>query len=111
MSQINRFGGFYFVFIENLFIFAKNLDIMEIKRTTRSHYKIINGQLIPKKSYNTEKEGLIVTRFLNSRPEAIHQMIVYKCNQCNKWHIGSTGKLLSDDDKRKYEIKLKNNMY
>ena len=81
---------------------------MENKRNTRSHYKIINGELVPKKSYNTEKQALTVTRFLNSRPESIHQMITYKCSKCDKWHIGSTGKVLTAEDKNKYEQKLRN---
>ena len=83
---------------------------MENKRNTRSHYKIINGELVPKKAYDTEKQALTVTRFLNSRPEAIHQMIAYKCSKCDKWHIGSTGKLLTAEDKSKYEQKLRNNI-
>jgi hypothetical protein len=80
---------------------------MENKRNARSHYKIINGELVPKKSYDTEAEGLRMTRYLNSRPNTMHQMIVYKCSKCNKWHIGSTGKLLTEDDKFKYGNKLK----
>lgn len=80
---------------------------MEIKRNARSHYKIINGQMVEKVSYDTEAEGLRMTRYLNSRPNTIHQMIVYKCSKCDKWHIGSTGKLLTEDDKIKYGNKLK----
>lgn len=83
---------------------------MENKRSTRSHYKIINGELVPKKSYETEKQALTVTRFLNSRPESIHQMIAYKCSKCDKWHIGSTGKLLTSEDKEKYKNKLNENI-
>ena len=106
---------------------------MENKRNTRSHYKIINGEvkgraqaiwytnldiekrheeliMYRKKSYDTEKQALMVTRFLNSRPESIHQMIAYKCSKCDKWHIGSTGKLLTAEDKSKYEQKLRNNI-
>lgn len=78
-----------------------------MKRNTRSHYKIINGELVEKTSYKTENEALTVARFLNSREHTIHQMIAYKCSKCDKWHIGSTGKLLTEDDKIKYGDKLK----
>ena len=80
---------------------------MELKRNSRSHYKCINGELIPKKSYETEQEALTVARFLNSRENVIHKMVAYKCSKCNKWHIGSNGRLLTKEDREKYNEKLK----
>ena len=77
------------------------------KRTTRSHYKIVGDKLLPKKSYDTEKEALTVARFLNTQPNIIHKMIVYKCIKCNKWHIGNNGNLLKDEDREKIKEKLK----
>ena len=76
-------------------------------RTTRSHYKVVNGQLIEKVGYDTEKEALTVARFLNTRPNIMHKMIAYKCFKCNKWHVGSNGRLLTEEDREKAINKLR----
>lgn len=77
------------------------------KRGKRSHYKIINGELIPKKGYSTEKEAIQVCRYLNTQPNAIHKMVVYKCLLCGKWHIGHNSTVLDKKDKEKYKTKQK----
>ena len=79
----------------------------KIKRDVRSHYKIIGDKLVPKKVYNTEKEATIIALFLNTTQNAIHQKVAYKCVVCGKWHIGSTKKILTNDDKKIYQNKLK----
>ena len=33
-------------------------------------------------------------------------MVAYKCSKCDKWHIGSNGAILSEEDKLKYKKKL-----
>ena len=80
---------------------------MEEKRTTRSHYKVINGELVEKVGYNTEEEALTVARFLNTKPNVMHKMIAYKCFKCDKWHIGSNGRLLREEDREIAKDKLK----
>ena len=77
------------------------------KRTTRSHYKIIDGKMFPKKGYDTEMDALTTARFLNSQPNSIHKMVAYKCIKCDKWHIGSTDRVLTDEDRQKAREKLK----
>ena len=77
------------------------------KRTTRSHYKIIDGKMLPKKGYNTEMDALTTARFLNSQPYSIHKMVAYKCIKCDKWHIGSTDRVLTDEDRQEAREKLK----
>ena len=61
-----------------------------------------------KKSYGTEKEALNIARFLNTQPNIIHKMIVYKCIKCGKWHIGNNGSILTDEEREKIKEKLKN---
>ena len=46
---------------------------MDNKRSERSHYKIVNGELIPKKAYETELDAVTMARFLNSRENVIHK--------------------------------------
>ena len=77
------------------------------KRTVRSHYKVIDGKMLPKKGYNTEMDALTTARFLNSLPNSIHKMVAYKCIKCDKWHIGSTDRVLTDDDRQEAKEKLK----
>lgn len=78
------------------------------KRDSHSHYKVIDGQLVPKKAYETEKEALGAAFFINSRENTIHKMVVYKCHKCFKWHIGSNGKELTEEDKEHYSNMLRN---
>ena len=80
---------------------------MDNKRSARSHYKIVNGEPIPKKVYETELDAVTMARFLNSRENVIHKMVAYKCSKCNKWHIGNNGRFLTREDKEKYNEKLK----
>lgn len=83
------------------------ITYMDKKRNDRSHYKIVNGEFIPKKAYETELDAVTMARFLNSRENVIHKMVAYKCSKCNKWHIGSNGRLLTKEDREKYNEKLK----
>ncbi len=76
------------------------------KRTTRSHYKRIGDKLVDKVAYKTENEALTLARFLNTRPEAIHKMVAYKCIKCGMWHIGGNGTVLTKEDKEKIAKKL-----
>lgn len=77
------------------------------KRTTRSHYKIIGDKFVDKMAYKTENEALTVARFLNTRPEAIHKMVAYKCIKCGMWHIGGNRTILTNEEKEKIAKKLK----
>jgi hypothetical protein len=79
---------------------------MEEKRNNRSHFKIVNGKFVAKKSFETELDAVTMARYLNSRENVIHKMVAYKCSKCDKWHIGSNGVLLSEEDKLKYKKKL-----
>ena len=40
---------------------------MDNKRSERSHYKIVNGELIPKKAYETELDAVTMARYLIER--------------------------------------------
>ena len=78
-------------------------------RNYRSHYKVINGQLVPKKTYKTEKEALRAAQCINSKPHTIHRMVAYKCSKCDGWHIGNNGHVLTDEDKEHFAEMAKNN--
>lgn len=75
-------------------------------RQARSHYKIINGVFVPKKSFNTETEALKTAQFLNTKENTIHKMVAYKCSKCEKWHIGSNNTVLTEKKKEKIKNKL-----
>ena len=81
------------------------------KRKYRSHYKIgANGVLEEKKSFETESEALKVARFLNTKEDIIHKMVAYKCEKCDKWHVGSNNTVLTEKDRKKYKKKLQKNL-
>ena len=81
------------------------------KRGVRSHYKVENGQLVEKVSYDTEEQALTVARFLNTKDNIFHKMVAYKCSKCDKWHVGSNGRLLTDEDREKAKKKLNTAVY
>lgn len=74
-------------------------------RTVRSHWKVINGNLVPKKTFPTEKEALAMARFLNTKDNVIHKMVAYKCIKCGQWHIGSNNTILTEEIREKYRKK------
>lgn len=78
-------------------------------RNIRSHYKIVNGALVPKKGFETENEALYNAFRINSMEHTIHKMVAYKCSKCFKWHIGHNETVLTDEDHKHYEELLKNN--
>lgn len=82
---------------------------MENVRKARSHYKIFNGELVEKKCYENEGEALHVARLLNSSENKIWKMVAYKCDKCGKWHVGSSLKRLTDEDRERYKEKLNKN--
>lgn len=73
-----------------------------MKRGPRSHFRIINGVEVAKKTYSTEKDAIQAARFINSQENTIHKMVAYKCMICEKWHIGSNGRELTKQDKESY---------
>ena len=77
------------------------------KRNERSHYKVVNGELVEKKSFESERDALRMARFLNTKENVIHKMVAYKCNKCGKWHIGSNNTVLTDDIRSQQKKKLK----
>lgn len=77
------------------------------KRNERSHYKIVNGELVEKKSFESERDALRMARFLNTKENVIHKMVAYKCNKCGKWHVGSNSTVLTDDIRNQQKEKLK----
>lgn len=77
------------------------------KRSERSHYKVVNGELVEKKSFDSERDALRMARFLNTKENVIHKMVAYKCSKCGKWHVGSNSTVLTDDIRNQQKEKLK----
>lgn len=75
---------------------------MDIKKQhyTFSHYDDTGEKRYKaKKAYESEKEAVNAARMMNLKPQTIHKYRAYKCNMCQKWHIGkNTNKELSDRD-------------
>lgn len=78
-------------------------------RNINSHWKIIDGKKVPKKAYNTERQALDAAFRLNSCDHVIHKMVAYKCRTCDKWHIGSNGRELTNEDREHYKELIRNN--
>jgi hypothetical protein len=76
------------------------------KRKYRSHTKIEFGKLVPKKSFETEKDAVRVARIINIQSKTIHKMVAYKCETCGKWHIGKNGTELTEKDRLHYKKML-----
>lgn len=71
------------------------------KRNNRSHYKVINNEFIPKRAFTNEKHACLEALRINTLEKTIHKMVAYKCITCGKFHIGSTSKILTSEDKIK----------
>lgn len=77
------------------------------KRNNRSHYRVFNGKLIPKTNYETEEQAVTMAIWLNTMSKTLHQMVAYKCSKCNKWHLGSTSKILTEELRENYKERIK----
>ena len=73
-------------------------------REKNSHFNL-NGE--PKIKYNTESEAVIRCYEMNMKNGQVHKMMTYKCPVCQKWHIGNSHRVLTQDDKDKIRKKYK----
>jgi len=65
----------------------------------KKHYK-------PKVPFNTLDEAIVAAKKANSREQTLTKLVSYKCNYCQKYHIGRNGKDLTDKEKAKYRKEL-----
>ena len=57
-----------------------------------------------KNAYNTQDEAILVAKQVNSQENRIGKVVPYRCNYCNKYHLGRNGKEITE----KYKNKLLN---
>lgn len=70
----------------------------------RSHCeKIVKGEVVKKKAYDTLDEAIIQAKIINVSPNVTEKNVPYKCTVCHKYHIGRNGKPITE----KYRNKLK----
>lgn len=88
---------------------------MNAKRENKSHWMILTynpdgtpNHLKPKKAYNIDKDAIAAARRINAYGNNIHKMVVYKCSECGKWHIGHNYTILTDKEKKHYQEMIKN---
>lgn len=55
----------------------------------------------PKIQFNTLDSAIAHAKWINSKPETIHKLVAYKCNECHKYHVGRNGKELTDKEREK----------
>lgn len=72
----------------------------------RKHFTsyMVDGKVFTKEKigYLTDKEAIERARVMNCRENTIHKLVAYKCPICQKWHVGRSGKVLSDKDREHY---------
>ena len=68
------------------------------KENTNQCYKIINGEKRYKKKLKTDIDAINEAKRLNSKPNAIHKVVAYKCSLCLYYHVGRSFKLLKDKE-------------
>jgi predicted RNA-binding Zn-ribbon protein involved in translation (DUF1610 family) len=75
-------------------------------RKFRTHTKWNDKELIPKKSFDKEKDAVNAARYMNTQEHIIHKMVAYKCAECGKWHIGRNNTELTKEDREYYKSLL-----
>jgi hypothetical protein len=55
----------------------------------------------PKKVYETHDEAIIAARVQNASKYTSYKLVAYRCEECNKYHIGHNGNVLSEKDRKK----------
>jgi len=54
-----------------------------------------------KARFNTLEEAIRVAKIENAKPEHIHKVVAYKCNECYGFHVGRNGKEIKNKDRNK----------
>ena len=73
-------------------------------RQPGSHF-LISGK--PKIKFNTECDAVLRCYEMNIRNGQVHKMVTYKCPVCQKWHIGNSHKILTEEERDKIREKYK----
>ena len=73
-------------------------------REKNSHYRL-DGK--PKVGYMLESDAVIRCYQANMSDSQVRKLNPYKCRTCGMWHIGESGKMLSQSDKDKIRTKYK----
>ena len=97
----------------NFFFFFYTMNNNKFKQAnlkcTTFKYIGENGEKVekPKKQYANEQEAFKQACYYNAYGNTIHKLAAYKCWSCGKWHIGRTSHVLTNEDREKYKIRLK----
>ena len=77
--------------------------LIRIDPDGRKHYR-------PKKPYNTLEDAIKQAKKMNAEDRTIHKLVSYKCNYCQKYHIGRSKKLVTDKERLKYQKEIFSNL-
>ena len=61
-----------------------------------------------KTAHATLDIAIIEAKKMNIRETTIHKLIAYKCSECHKYHIGKSKKMITDKERNKWKLELKN---
>lgn len=65
----------------------------------RKHYK-------PKMAYDTLDSAILSAKKMNIYDKQLTKLVGYKCTHCQKYHIGRSGRDLTEKEKEKYRKEL-----
>jgi hypothetical protein len=80
----------------------ESIDIREIKTACQTIVTKKNGEefLKDKKKFRSEPMAQRECNELNAKMAATEMLNVYQCEECNQWHLGRNGQLLTTNKKR-----------
>lgn len=65
------------------------------KSSTNQCYKKIGENITYKHKFKTDKEAISEAKRLNSKPNATHKIVAYKCRICASYHVGKSWTFLT----------------
>jgi len=74
---------------------------------TLERYEDGNPVYKPKKKFTTQDEAIEYAKFVNSQDHVIHKVVPYRCKLCNNYHLGRSGKILTEKEREKRKKQLK----
>jgi hypothetical protein len=72
-------------------------------QTLEGYDENLNPRFKPKLKFETLDLAIAEAKKVNSLNHIIHKVVAYKCTKCQKYHIGRSGKTLTEKERIKFK--------
>lgn len=86
------------------FLIKKNvMECMTLERYDENMQPVYK----PKRAFDTQDDAIETAKFVNAQDHVIHKVVPYRCKYCNKYHLGRSGKKLTEKERQRRKIQVR----